>query len=280
MEASGGWVWGRRLVLSRTSARPGPEYSISTGPIGGDCHRPRARWQAPPASPPAVGQAGPVARSHQGPPTGGAPLSRPSRQSQERRGPGRPRSAEAHAAILAATLHLLIEQGFNGLTMEAVAARAGVGKATVYRRWPSKVPLVVEALRAAGEERVAVPASGSVEADLHQLLTDLIRAVSGPDSVLRPLVTEAWREPQLGEAFRQELVQHRRSVVRDVLEQGQRRGELRGDLDLETAVDAVVAVVYYRLLVSGAPLGTDVARCLVDQLLRGMRPRAGPHAGC
>src|SRR5438105_4395585 len=173
MEASGGWVGGRRLVLSRTSARPGPEYSISTGPIGGDCHRPRARWQAPPASPPAVGQAGPVARSHQGPPTGGAPLSRPSRQSQERRGPGRPRSAEAHAAILAATLHLLIEQGFNGLTMEAVAARAGVGKATVYRRWPSKVPLVVEALRAAGEERVAVPASGSVEADLHQLLTDL-----------------------------------------------------------------------------------------------------------
>jgi AcrR family transcriptional regulator len=212
-----------------------------------------------------------VARSNPGPPTGGGlPPPRPSYPPHRGRGPGRPRSAEAHAAILAATLDLLVEQGFNGLTMESVAARAGVGKATVYRRWPSKVPLVVEALRAAGAERVAVPASGSLEADLRQLLADLMAALSGPASVLPLLVTEAWREPALGEAFRQELVQRRRSVVHQILQQGQKRGELRPDLDLETAVDAVVAVVYYRLLVSGAPLGADLARCLVDQLLRGI----------
>lgn len=212
-----------------------------------------------------------MARSNPGPPTGGdLPSPRPWPRPQGRRGPGRPRSAEAHAAILAATLDLLIEQGFNGLTMESVAARAGVGKATVYRRWPSKIPLLVEALRAAGPERVAVPASGSLESDLRQLLIDLMAALSGPDSVLRPLVTEAWREPSLGEAFRQELVQRRRAVVSQILQAGQKRGELRADLDLETAVDAVVAVVYYRLLVSGAPLGADLARCLVDQLLRGI----------
>ena len=200
----------------------------------------------------------------------------PSQQARPRRGPGRPRSAEAHAAILAAALDLLVEEGFNGLTIEAVAARAGVGKATVYRRWSSKVPLVAEALRVAGNERVAVPASGDVEAELVEVLSDLIAEVSGPRNVLRPLVTEAWRHPELGEAFRQELVERRRAVVRAVLQEGQRRGALRGDMDLETATDAVLAVVYYRLLVSGAPMGAEMAGRVVDQLLRGMRAPESP----
>jgi len=158
--------------------------------------------------------------------------------------------------------------------MEAVAARAGVGKATVYRRWPSKVPLVVEALQASAAAQAPAPASsGSLEADLGRLLVDLMDSLAGPDSLLRELVTEAWRQPELAGAFREALVRRQRATVRQILEQAQARGEVRADLDMETAVDAAVAVVYYRMLLSGAPLGTDVAGRAVDQLLRGIGAR-------
>ena len=144
--------------------------------------------------------------------------------------------------------------------MEAVAARAGVGKATVYRRWPSKIPLVVEALQAGAAAQAPAPASsGSLEADLGRLLVDLMDSLAGPDSLLR--------------AFREALVRRPRATVRQILEQAQARGEVRADLDMETAVDAAVAVVYYRMLLSGAPLGTDVAGRAVDQLLRGIGAR-------
>ena len=92
--------------------------------------------------------------------------------STTRRSPGRPRSAAAHQAILDATVQLLSEVGFAATTVEAVAARAGVGKATVYRRWPSKVPLVIDALDARAIEQVPIPRTGSVRGDLIEFLAE------------------------------------------------------------------------------------------------------------
>src|SRR5207244_13402292 len=124
-----------------------------------------------------------------------------------KRGPGRPRSAEADQAILGATISLLAEGGYDALTMEKVAARAGVGKATVYRRWGSKVELAVDALKASLAD-VEVHATGSLRDDLTSYvrsLTTWLRERTG-GQVLAGLSAEIQHNPELAEAMRRNLV--------------------------------------------------------------------------
>jgi AcrR family transcriptional regulator len=194
-----------------------------------------------------------------------------------KRGPGRPRSAEAHRAFLDAVLVLLAEEGFGGLSVEGVAARAGVGKATVYRRWRSKVPLVIEALDTVASERISAPDTGSVRGDLTEFLTQLVRAMDGPDGrLVAPLLEGMSRSQELADAFRRDLIAPRRDVALEIIRRGIARGELRPDLHLDVALDAPVAIVFHRLLLTGQPVDEALVGRVVDQVLDGIAATGGP----
>ena len=189
---------------------------------------------------------------------------------------GRPRRPEADRAILAAVVDLLAEHGYRGVTMEGVAQTAGVGKATVYRRWPSKSAMVVDAIRACADESCPIPDTGATRDDLVLFLAGLADALRSSDAgrTLPALVFELAREPELALAFREGFLAQRRSLLLDALRRGIQRGELRPDLDLDVVADALAGVLHLRLLVTGAPIEDDLPGRVVDLLWGGMA--AGP----
>jgi AcrR family transcriptional regulator len=190
--------------------------------------------------------------------------------SEAPRPPGRPRSERAHRAILDATLELLGETGYEGLTMEGIAARAGVGKATVYRRWRSRE----EVMTAAVEDFVSdidVPDTGSVEEDLLHLMRRAVSVYLGPPGRILPgLVSAMARDPDLARSVREGFLESRRSALATVLERGLERGELRDGIDLELTLDFLGGPLFYRLLVTGGPVDRDLGDGVVDVLLRGI----------
>jgi AcrR family transcriptional regulator len=167
------------------------------------------------------------------------------------RGRGRPRSEAAHRAILDATLTLLDEGGYRPLTIEAVAARAGVGKTTIYRRWPSKLELVIEAV---SQVRPALPTedTGSLQGDFIAFQrAQVTRVAAGALPRIAPrLLAESVGDEELHAAFLRTLIAPLREAIGEVLQRGVDRGELRSDLDLELATDIVHGTVVYRILLS------------------------------
>ena len=185
---------------------------------------------------------------------------------------GRPRSEEAHQAILDATLELLVEVGFSALTVEGVASRAGVGKATIYRRWPSKLPLVVEAFgQLPSFEDVD---TGSVAEDLKQMLRSYIQAFNTTPlaTVLPSLAGERAHNPELSELF-DPVSERRRQPLLRAIERGIARGEIRGDVDVELCADLVVGPISVNLFFRGARLTPRLVGPMVDLALEGLRPR-------
>ena len=185
---------------------------------------------------------------------------------------GRPRSEVAHKAILEATLELLAEVGFSALTVEGVAQRAGVGKATIYRRWASKLPLVVEAF---GE----LPAfedvdTGTLAGDLKAMLTQYLRNfLATPLATVYPsLAAERRHNPELGELL-DPLLRNRRRPLDAALRRAVTRGELASDLDLELASDLIVGPVAVRLFFRGTQIKPDMVSPMVDMALEGIRRR-------
>jgi AcrR family transcriptional regulator len=173
-----------------------------------------------------------------------------------RRPPGRPRSERSHQAIVVATLELLAEQGFQQLTMEQVARRAGVGKATIYRRWPAKADLVKDAIRYFSAE-LPVPDTGSLAGD-YAVLSEAVLAVARDRNaaLLMPrLLSEVAQDPEMHAVFSDWLVEPRREVLRTVLRRAIERGELRPDADLELLIDMLVGPVIYRFIIAGGDMG-------------------------
>ena len=161
---------------------------------------------------------------------------------------GRPRDPGCDARILEATLGLLADGGYDGVTMEAVAARAGVGKATLYRRYLGKDAMIVDAL-ATLSEPVSRVSRGNVRDDLVALLQATVRTISSPAGRLLPrLVSAAVDNPGLLERYRAQVVTPRRQGFADVLLRGVQSGELRADLDVEQTIDLLVGPVLYRSL--------------------------------
>ena len=191
---------------------------------------------------------------------------------QERR-VGRPRSERVHTAILKAAFELLGEVGFDGLTMEGVAERAGVGKATVYRRWSSKEDLVVAVVEGFVRE-ITIPDTGSIKKDLLHLLGEAVRVYGGkPGDVVAGLVPALAHDPRLAQVLRASFLSPRRAALGSVLERGVRRGELRADLDYELALDFLGGPLFYRLLITGGPVDETLARGVIEVMLDGLRVR-------
>ena len=193
----------------------------------------------------------------------------------ETRGRGRPRSREAHDAILAASLELIREAGFDALAMDAIAARAGVGKATVYRRWKSKELLVVEAIDDI-VRAVPDPDTSSTEGDLMVLMNATLRMYADPATaaLLSGLVAAMVRSEVIANAVRGGFVGMRRDAMRRALLRGMARGELRADTDLELALDLLSGPLLYRYLISGLPVDEPLARGCVDAVMRAFGPSA------
>ena len=187
---------------------------------------------------------------------------------------GRPRSDRAHRAILDAALTDLIHEGFADLRLEHVAARAGVGKATIYRRWPSKEALALDVLMQLAAPHIPIPDSGDTRADLLAAVTNAMRAVTetsfGP--VIRALLSQIAINPALGDPFRATVVQARRDEVARVIALGIGRGDLRPDADVDVATELLVGPVYFRLMFGGE-LTQDFAERVVDSVLRGYANR-------
>jgi AcrR family transcriptional regulator len=183
---------------------------------------------------------------------------------------GRPRSDRAHRAILDAARDLIVESGFANLRLEHVAARAGVGKATIYRRWSSKEALALDLLEELANPHIGVADTGDTRDDLIAVVDHLVQALTetpyGP--VIRALLSQIAINPPLGQPFRAGVVQARRDEVARIIDRGVARGDLRLDVDRELATELLVGPVYFRLMFGGT-LDHRTAERVVDSVLRG-----------
>ena len=177
------------------------------------------------------------------------------------------KSRRAEAAILEATIALLGELGFAGLTIDGIAARAGVGKATIYRHWSSKAEVAVEAFKAF-VPRLDDPDTGSFADDVRAVLLQVVDGLSTSPlaGILPSLVEAAERDPELERLFK-EFGRTRRSVLRAVFERAEARGELRAGLDHDVAIDALVGPIFTRRLITRVPLTRKHATAVLDLLL-------------
>jgi AcrR family transcriptional regulator len=188
---------------------------------------------------------------------------------------GRPREARADRAIVTATLELMAEHGVHALRMEDVADRAGVGKATIYRRYRSKDELVTDAVGALVSE-IEIPDSGSTRTDLLVLMGEAVELYSGSlaAGLMPTVIDEMSRNAEFAAVARDGVLAARRAALRSVFDRAVLRGDLRSDLDVELALDVLGGAVFYRLLVTGGPIDERLAENVVDLILRGFAPTA------
>ena len=177
---------------------------------------------------------------------------------------GRPRRADADEAILAATRDLLAEVGVAGLSMDVLAQRAGVGKATIYRRWDSKETLILDALRLTTTP-IPAPDEGSLRGDLIAYMDAVIECFSpGRDSDVLPHLIEASCYDEHLRASLDDYTLGRQATIRLLLHRGIERGELPADADIDLLVDVILAPFFYRHLCTGAKVDQDFTHRLVE----------------
>ena len=167
--------------------------------------------------------------------------------------PGRPQDTRVTDAILDAVLIDLADSGFRGITMDGVARRAGVGKSAIYRRWPSKVEMTAEAVRTLSVVAAPVPNTGSLDGDVLALLTE-VRSWLDDSRIRRvypDLLAEAQRNPVLAEALMDYVGRPRRARAQVVLDRAAERGELAATADQDLMLDALGALVFWRLIALG-----------------------------
>jgi AcrR family transcriptional regulator len=183
---------------------------------------------------------------------------------------GRPRSERVHQAILTAAREILMEEGFAAMRLEHVAARAGVGKTAIYRRWPSKQALAQDLLSQLAAPHIAVADTDNTRDELLAVVTNPMRAVTETDfgPVIKAMLSQIASNPTIGDPFRATVVEARRTEVARVVERGIARGDLRRDVDIAVATELLVGPVYFRLMFGGV-LDLAFAEQIVDSVMRG-----------
>jgi AcrR family transcriptional regulator len=193
---------------------------------------------------------------------------------------GRPRNPDADRAIIEATLELVAEEGIGALSVESVAVRAGVGKATIYRRWASKEALVVDALTSLNDELPPVPTEGSLRDRIVEMV-DRIRCksmdtVSG--RIMPRMLSYGICHPELFQIYYERVLDPRRERFRVLLREGLASGELRPGLDVDFAVTLFSAPMIYMHLTSAGP-ARETTEALVDAVLYGISAREPSNRG-
>jgi len=187
------------------------------------------------------------------------------------------RSARVREAVLAATLEELVDEGYAGLHLESIARRAGVHKTTVYRRWGDRERLLEDALLAYADRRVPIPDTGSLRGDLTALAHTVVANVTSPqtEAILRALVAAGDREPALAEIARR-YWERRFSLAGEVARRAVARGELSPDVDPSFVVEALVAPIYLRVLLTFEPLDEAFVDWVVDTVLASLSTAPPP----
>jgi AcrR family transcriptional regulator len=186
---------------------------------------------------------------------------------------GRPRSPAVDVAIRRATLELLRSEGYANLTMAGVAAKAGASTATLYRRWHSKLELVVDVLQALAEER-PIPDTGSLAGDVRALLHTMVAGARDTGPIMAGLVGEFGRNAELADALRRNLILPRRAAMIEVLARAAARGQLRPGVDHDLVFDILAGALYYRYAVMGRQPTPAIADDLTDLVLRAVETAA------
>lgn len=195
------------------------------------------------------------------------PLSPPART-------GRPRSERARLAILEAAGDLLIEGGLSAATMEAIAARAGVSKVTIYKWWPTRGAVAVDAYFHRYRQTITFEDTGDVARDLTTQIRVLISAFRGrAGALMAELIGQAQIDANLAETLRTRWLTPRRDATTAVLQRSIDRGELRPDTDIPALMDQLYAPLYFRLTMRHEPLDDELADTLVGTVLNGVRVR-------
>jgi AcrR family transcriptional regulator len=194
---------------------------------------------------------------------------------------GRPRSEKARKAILDAAAELLLARGLSAVSMDEVAERAGVSKATIYRWWPTKETLALDALYTEWDTARSSPRdTGSLRGDLLALLRPWARLASSRPygRVIAALITEAQTDPVFAAEYRQRLLEPRRDQARAVFRRAIERGEIPPGTNIEVALDLLYGPLYHRLLHGHAPLNDRFTQDVIDTALSGIRPAPGRAA--
>lgn len=186
---------------------------------------------------------------------------------------GRPRDEVARKRILEAALELVEAQGFANTTTDAIAERAGASKATIYRWWPNKAAVLIEALREAVAQETPFPKTGTLREDIRMQLRNFVKLLTGRRGrIFKAFVAAAQNDPEVAETFRRVWMGPRRTAAKAALERHRGR-ELRDDADLELLMDALYGPVYFLLLAGHRALTEKFADSLALVVLEGIRKR-------
>jgi AcrR family transcriptional regulator len=185
---------------------------------------------------------------------------------EERRRGGRPRDPLLDTTILDATLALFAEEGYAGVSIEQVASRAGVGKASIYRRYANKAELVVDAVRLGACVQDELPDTGDLRADLVAMMAPLVERLQAKDRVLMTFAVERVVNPELSAEFQRSVIGRKRQHIRRLVEAAVARGDLPPGIDVELASEVVPAMVWHHAL-NGLPIGDDLVERVVDLVL-------------
>lgn len=187
------------------------------------------------------------------------------------RGRGRPRDQGTRQRMLAAALDLMDETAFTQVTAEAIAERAGASKTTLYRWWPNKAAVVIEAFRETVGPELPLTDAGSLVEDLTIQARNFARVLSGKGGrMLRSFIVAARSDPEVAAAFRSIWSDPRRKEAKAMLRRKQASGQLRQDADLDLALDSLYGPLYYRFLVKNEPPSQKYAEALAGLVIRGL----------
>lgn len=184
---------------------------------------------------------------------------------------GRQRSSESEEAILTATLQLLKEKPLRDITVEAIASKAGVGKMTIYKWWPSKAYVALDAFLKTMNKMVVIPDTGEAERDLVELLGSIMSFYSSPTGrIFGQFLAESQTDREFAALFLERFMRPRREVVGVVLDRAMKRGEIDDTLDRELVLDFMFGPMVLRLMIGHGPLNKAAANAMISTLLRGI----------
>lgn len=185
---------------------------------------------------------------------------------------GRPRNLEAQKSILSASYDLLLENGFQAVTVDKIAECAQVSKATIYKWWPNKAAVIMDGFLYAASERLPVPDTGSAYDDILIHATNLTKFLTSREgTIIKQLLGEGQFDSGLADAYRDRYFRPRRLEARSLLEKGVQRGELKKNIDIDICIDLIYGPIFYRLLVTGEPLDESYVQQLIVNAFEGIR---------
>lgn len=184
---------------------------------------------------------------------------------------GRPRSEETRQLVLSTAYEMFLEKGFKAVTVDKIAEKTSVSKATIYKWWPNKAAVVLDSYFEATATTLPIPDTGSVKEDLYQQVTNLTKFfLSNRGSGITELIAEGQFDPMIGEECRKRYFKPRRQISRTIIERGITKGQLKEEIDIEFYIDCLYAPIFYRLLITKDTIDEAYVHQVVDMTLLGI----------